>query len=110
MGEPMADFGGDFGRRERQVGGGIGNGILRFAHGRTEILSVLTPRALSHPLRVGFINTPNHPQETRRKTMAKRIVDVLIPVALDQSYSYRAPADLERAVGDLVRVPWGTAD
>jgi hypothetical protein len=38
MGEPMADFGGDFGRRERQVGGGIGSRIFGFAHGRTEIL------------------------------------------------------------------------
>ena len=38
MREPMADFGGDFGRRERQVGGGIGSRILEFAHGRTEIL------------------------------------------------------------------------
>src|SRR5258708_21671811 len=110
MGEPMADFGGGLGRRERQVGGGIGSGILRFAHGRTEILSVLTPRALSHPLRVGFINTPNHPQETRRKIMARRIVDVLIPVSLDHAYSYRAPDDLELAPGDLVRVPLGTPE
>jgi hypothetical protein len=38
MREPMADFGGDFGRRERQAGGGIGRRILEFAHGRTEIL------------------------------------------------------------------------
>jgi len=38
MREPMADFGSDFGRRERQVGGGIGRRILEFAHGRTEIL------------------------------------------------------------------------
>src|SRR5260370_274184 len=110
MGEPMADVGGDFGRRERQVGGGIGSGILWFAHGRTEILSVLTPRALSHPLCVGFINTPNHPQETRRKIMARRIVDVLIPVALDHASSSRAPDGLELAPGDLVRVPLGTRE
>jgi primosomal protein N' (replication factor Y) len=35
------------------------------------------------------------------------IVDVLVPVALDQSYSYRVPAELALAPGDLVRVPLG---
>ena len=39
--------------------------------------------------------------------MAKRIVDVLVPVALDQAYSYRVPPELELAPGDLVRVPLG---
>ena len=39
--------------------------------------------------------------------MAKRIVDVLVPVALDQTYSYRVPPELELAPGDLVRVPLG---
>jgi primosomal protein N' (replication factor Y) len=42
--------------------------------------------------------------------MARRIVDVLIPVALDQAYSYRAPDELELAPGDLVRVPLGTRE
>jgi primosomal protein N' (replication factor Y) len=42
--------------------------------------------------------------------MANRIVDVLIPVALDHAYSYRVPADLELAPGDLVRVPLGTRE
>src|SRR5215470_17761115 len=42
--------------------------------------------------------------------MAKRIVDVLIPVALDHTYSYRAPDDLDIAPGDLVRVPLGTRE
>ena len=41
--------------------------------------------------------------------MAKRIVDVLVPVALDQTYSYRVPPELELAPGDLVRVPLGSA-
>ena len=40
--------------------------------------------------------------------MTKRIVDVLIPVALDRAYSYRVPDDLKLAPGDLVRVPLGT--
>jgi primosomal protein N' (replication factor Y) len=36
-----------------------------------------------------------------------RIVDVLVPVALDQAYTYRVPAGLELAPGDLVTVPLG---
>ena len=32
--------------------------------------------------------------------MAKRVVDVLVPVALDQAYSYRVPDGLELAPGD----------
>jgi primosomal protein N' (replication factor Y) (superfamily II helicase) len=39
--------------------------------------------------------------------MAKRIVDVLVPVALDQTYSYRVPAGLAVEPGDVVRVPLG---
>ena len=37
----------------------------------------------------------------------KRIVDVLAPVALDQTYSYRVPREMEVAAGDIVRVPLG---
>ncbi len=39
--------------------------------------------------------------------MSTRIIDVLVPVALDQTYSYRVPAGLELAPGDLVSVPLG---
>jgi primosomal protein N' (replication factor Y) len=39
--------------------------------------------------------------------MARRIVDVLVPVALDQPYSYRVPAGLTVEPGDVVRVPLG---
>ena len=39
--------------------------------------------------------------------MAQRVVDVLVPVALDQAYSYRVPEGLELAPGDLVTVPLG---
>jgi primosomal protein N' (replication factor Y) len=42
--------------------------------------------------------------------MAKRIVNVLIPVALDHAYSYRVPDGLELAPGDLVQVPLGTRE
>ena len=39
--------------------------------------------------------------------MARRIVDVLLPVALDHAYSYSVPPGLELKPGDLVRVPLG---
>ena len=38
---------------------------------------------------------------------APRLVDVLVPVALDHAYTYRVPADLALAPGDLVSVPLG---
>jgi primosomal protein N' (replication factor Y) len=39
--------------------------------------------------------------------MTTRVVDVLVPVALDQAYSYRVPAEEELAPGDVVVVPLG---
>jgi primosomal protein N' (replication factor Y) len=39
--------------------------------------------------------------------MAAGFVDVLVPVALDQTYSYRVPEGLELVPGDLVSVPLG---
>ncbi|MGB7037188.1 MAG: primosomal protein N', partial [Xanthobacteraceae bacterium] len=39
--------------------------------------------------------------------MAKRVVDVLVPVALDHPYSYRVPDKLALAPGDIVSVPLG---
>jgi primosomal protein N' (replication factor Y) (superfamily II helicase) len=39
--------------------------------------------------------------------MAKRVVDVVVPVALDQAYSYRVPDDMALGPGDLVSVPLG---
>src|ERR1044072_4229356 len=35
---------------------------------------------------------------------------VLVPVALDQTYSYRAPAGLDLKVGDVVAVPLGARE
>lgn len=37
--------------------------------------------------------------------MPRRVVDVLVPVALNQTYSYAVPDDLDLAVGDVVTVP-----
>ena len=42
--------------------------------------------------------------------MAKRVVDVLVPVALDRAYSYRVPEALELAPGDIVCVPLGARE
>ena len=42
--------------------------------------------------------------------MAQRIVDVLVPIALDRAYSYRAPADLALEAGDVVAVPLGKSE
>ncbi|HEY6255304.1 MAG TPA: primosomal protein N' [Xanthobacteraceae bacterium] len=39
--------------------------------------------------------------------MPARVVDILLPVALDQAYSYRVPDGMELAPGDLVCVPLG---
>jgi primosomal protein N' (replication factor Y) len=39
-----------------------------------------------------------------------RVVDILVPVALDQTYSYRVPTGLDLAPGDLVAVPLGARD
>ena len=42
--------------------------------------------------------------------MTKRVVDVLVPVALDRAYSYRVPETLSLSVGDIVSVPLGARD
>jgi primosomal protein N' (replication factor Y) len=42
--------------------------------------------------------------------MTKRVVDVLVPVALDRAYSYRVPETLTLSVGDIVSVPLGARD
>ncbi len=39
--------------------------------------------------------------------MTSRIVDVLVPVALDHAYSYRTPEGLALMAGDVVSVPLG---
>jgi primosomal protein N' (replication factor Y) (superfamily II helicase) len=42
--------------------------------------------------------------------MPKRVVDVLVPVALDRAYSYRVPEQLVVAPGDIVSVPLGARE
>ena len=45
---------------------------------------------------------------TNRTKNTPRVADVLVPVAIDQTYSYRVPAELDLAEGDFVEVPLGT--
>jgi primosomal protein N' (replication factor Y) (superfamily II helicase) len=42
--------------------------------------------------------------------MASRVVDILLPVALDQTYSYRVPDGMGLSPGDVVTVPLGARD
>jgi primosomal protein N' (replication factor Y) len=42
--------------------------------------------------------------------MPRRVVDVLVPVALDRAYSYRVPEQLELHPGDIVSVPLGARE
>ena len=50
------------------------------------------------------------PDDEVRPEPGPTLVDVLIPVAVDQTYSYRASADLDLKPGDFVAVPLGTRE
>src|ERR1700760_3798036 len=47
------------------------------------------------------------PHQTSASSASTRIVDVLVPVALDQTYSYRVPRGMVLKAGDVVAVPLG---
>ena len=47
---------------------------------------------------------------TPSSSSATRVVDVLVPVAINQTYSYRVPRDMEIAPGDVVTVPLGARE
>jgi primosomal protein N' (replication factor Y) len=50
----------------------------------------------------------DHPTRTSPSSASSTgVVDVLVPVALDQTYSYRVPSGLELKTGDVVCVPLG---
>src|ERR1700741_3933152 len=46
-------------------------------------------------------------RESSSSAASTRVVDVLVPVALNQAYSYRVPRGMELAPGDVVCVPLG---
>jgi len=47
------------------------------------------------------------PLDRTSPTASARVVDVLVPVALNQAYSYRVPRGMDLLPGDLVCVPLG---
>jgi primosomal protein N' (replication factor Y) len=49
-------------------------------------------------------------ESAQNHTMPRRVVDVLVPVALDKPYSYRVPEALAIAPGDVVSVPLGARE
>src|ERR671923_501143 len=46
-------------------------------------------------------------RQTSSSASSTRVVDVLVPVALNQNYSYRVPRGMELKAGDVVCVPLG---
>ncbi len=46
-------------------------------------------------------------RQTSSSAASTRVVDVLVPVALNQTYSYRVPRGMELKAGDVVGVPLG---
>jgi len=46
-------------------------------------------------------------RQTTSSATSARVVDVLVPVALNQAYSYRVPRGMELKPGDVVCVPLG---
>src|SRR6185436_18594725 len=49
----------------------------------------------------------DHSTRTTSQASSTRVVDVLVPVALNQAYSYRVPRGMELKPGDVVGVPLG---
>src|SRR6476659_3659648 len=50
----------------------------------------------------------DHESRTSTSSAAStRVVDVLVPVALNQTYSYRVPRGMELKAGDVIGVPLG---
>jgi len=50
------------------------------------------------------------PRPSTSSIASTRIVDVLVPVALNQAYSYRVPRGMELKAGDVVGVPLGARE
>lgn len=47
-------------------------------------------------------------EATTSSSRGERVAEVLVPVAIDQTYSYRVPRGLALAAGDLVEIPLAT--
>ena len=57
-----------------------------------------------------FLESVLDTEEAAAEEGLPQVADVLVPVALDNAYSYRVPAGLEVAAGDFVTVPLGTRE
>src|ERR1700731_4200770 len=66
---------------------------------------IIAPHYRSRSL--SFLSSP---ESAESWDMTKRVVDVLVPVALDRAYSYRVPEELELAPGDIVCVLLGARE
>ena len=75
------------------------------AKAATQILASFTLRVNTS----GLFPLPK-PRNRPESHMPRRVVDVLVPVALDQAYSYRVPEALALEPGDLVAVPLGARE
>src|SRR4029079_18254995 len=86
-------------------------------------ISALTSGATRNPSMVGvlaaviaargtLLSSPflKAAESARPEPMTTRVVDILVPVALDQTYSYRVPAGLDLAPGNLVSVSLGARE
>ena len=89
------------------------------------VLGDVIQRIISHLFRLPFANLargaslasehsasliPDGPSTRAQPTLpssSTRVVDVLVPVALNQAYSYRVPRGMELKPGDVVCVPLG---
>ena len=49
----------------------------------------------------------DHSARATSSASSTRVVDVLVPVALNQNYSYRVPCGMDLKPGDVVCVPLG---
>ncbi len=87
MDEPGLDLGRDLRGDEDRVGLRSGIIALRFPDSGAPLI-----RDRLHA--IAFCPFPflNRPESAENPGMAKRVVDVLVPVALDHAYSYRVPA------------------
>src|SRR3569623_138653 len=79
--------------RRDSLAGFCGNADIPKDGGRRAV-AILTPGRLS------FVKSPR-----RKALMPRRVVDVLVPVALNQTYSYTVPDDVDLVVGDVVTAP-----
>ena len=119
----------DFVTRDALVGAGVldrhGCGFLRrFARSRCSCfaghagIAGLILLIISHLVPLPFAKAPNRalistgsmdhaPRLGAFSATSPRVVDVLVPVALNQTYSYRVPRGMELRAGDVVGVPLG---